>query len=171
MLALACLLACTLLAACGGNDDPQPAEAGDVGVATGVSTGSAGEAERSTAAAADGANAVRDAIRAMAASEGMYFGEVPENFPLELLPLHPDGTIDKSAIGDGEATLLQQVAGDKNSVLSWYSEHYRRLGWSADDPVSAMGRTMVSFEGPDASVSMTLIEREDGTTFVALALD
>ena len=113
---------------------------------------------------------VKDALKAMAASEGIYFGEVPEGFPLDLLPPYPDGTIQQAASDDDGATLLQVVPDSKETVLNHYRDYYKKLGLSVDiEPVTVMGRTMVGFSGSAAEISMTLSDREDGKTFVSLA--
>lgn len=109
-------------------------------------------------------------FKEMAATEGIYFGEVPEGFPLEFIPVHPEGEIDKSSTGDGDFTLLQNVAGDKDSVFAWFKDHFEGLGWSVDAPFTMGDRTMIGVDGRDATVSMTLIEKDGGKTFVALVL-
>lgn len=116
------------------------------------------------------AASVMDAIKAMAASQGIHFGEVPEGFPLELLPLYPGGEIDKSNVSEDGFTLLQLVPADKDTAFSWYKKHYAKMGWSDNKLITVAGRTMTGFNGKDARVDMTLIDREEGKTFVALAL-
>ena len=113
---------------------------------------------------------VKDALKAMAASKGIYFGEVPERFPLDLLPLYPGGTIEQSAIDDDGATLLQVVPASKETVLNHYRDYYKKLGMSVDtEPMTVMGRTMVGFSGSAVKISMTMSDREEGKTFVSLA--
>ena len=116
------------------------------------------------------ADSVYEALNEASASQGIFFGEVPEGFPLAFLPLYPGGTIDKSSIRGREATLLQVVPAPKDKAIAYYRNYYRSLGWTADDPIPLADRTMVFFSGNDARVDMTLIDREEGKTFVALAL-
>ena len=58
----------------------------------------------------------------------------------------------------------------RTRTLAWYTKFYAGLGWSSAKPITAMGRTMTGFQGKDAKVDMTLMDREEGKTFVALAL-
>jgi hypothetical protein len=109
-------------------------------------------------------------FKEMAASKGIYFGEVPEGFPLDIIPLHPDGEIDKSAVNEEDFTLLQRVSSDKDAIFAWYKEHFEGLGWSAGDPFAFGGRTMVGFGGSDGKVDMTMSDQEDGRVFVSLVL-
>lgn len=158
--------------ACGGSDSS------DEGVGGGASDAAAApvsqvsensESNEASAPKAEGAS-VADAFKAMAASEGIYFGEVLEGFPLDIIPLHPDGEIDKSSIDEDGFTLLQNVDQNNDSVLAHYQKHFDGLGWSAGAPFTMGERTMLSFEGPDGGVDMTLINQGNGKTFVALAL-
>lgn len=110
------------------------------------------------------------AWRTAAASQGIYTGEIPDGFPVDFVPPHPDGSIDRSALQEGEATLLQKVPGTVDEVYAHYKGFYQGLGWSAADPITVAGRTMAGFSGDGAQVDITLIDQEDGTTFVALAL-
>lgn len=159
-------------AACGGSDpaeetvgngNTESAAAPDSSVSDGGGSGGTSSTETGAASASE-------AFKAMAASEGIYFGEVPEGFPLAIIPVHPDGEIDKSSIDEDGFTLLQMVNNDPDSVFAYYRDHFDGIGWSAGDPFSMGDRTMVGFGGPDAGVDMTLIDQGDGKTFVALAL-
>ncbi len=116
-----------------------------------------------------GASSVKDALKAMAASEGIFFGEVPEGFPLDLLPLYPGGTIEQSAIDGKGATLLQVVPASKETVLNHYRDYYKKIGLSADEAMNIGGRIIVGFSGSDAEISMTISDREGGKSFVSLA--
>jgi hypothetical protein len=115
-------------------------------------------------------DSVHEALNEASESQGIFFGEVPEGFPIAFLPLYPGGTIDKSSIRGREATLLQVVPVPKDKAIAYYRNYYRELGWTANDPIALADRTMVFFSGNDARVDMTLIDREGGKTFVALAL-
>lgn len=159
-------------AACGGSDPVED------GVVSGVSNeaeapdpsiprdGDSGGVSTSKTEAVS----VAEAFKAMAAGEGIFIGEVPEGFPLEVVPVHPDGEIDKSSIDEDGFTLLQNVNKDADSVFQYYEDHFDGIGWSVGDPFTMGNRTMVSFGGPDGGVDMTLIDQGDGKTFVALAL-
>jgi len=158
--------------ACGGpesSDESAGNEAADVAAAAVSSVSEGGESNEAAAPESE-AVSVADAFKAMAASEGIFFGEVPEGFPLNIIPLHPDGEIDKSSIDEDGFTLLQNVNKDVDSVLAHYKDHFDGLGWSAGSPFTMGERTMLSFEGPDGGVDMTLINQGNGKTFVALAL-
>jgi len=111
-----------------------------------------------------------EALKTAAASQGLFFGEVPEGFPVDFLPLYPGGTIDKSSIRGREVTLFQVVPASKDKAIAYYRNFYKELGWTANDPITVSGRTMVYFSGNGAQVDMTLIDREEGKTFLALAL-
>jgi hypothetical protein len=160
--------------ACGGSDTAEKAGGDAEPSAANTPAPKAGGDKR--AETADGslntpeAALMKARFKEMAAAEGIYFGEVPEGFPLDFLPLYPDGEIDKSSIGDGDFTLLQNVPGDKDTVFAWYKKFYTGLGWASGNPFTTMGRTMVGFEGSDAEVDMTMIEKDGGNTFVALVL-
>lgn len=117
-----------------------------------------------------GSVAVSDAWKAAANSQGIYVGEVPDGFPLQFIPLFPGGEIERAALQDGEATLLQVVPATKEEVLAHYRDFYDGLNWQLAEPVTVAGRTMTGFSGGGAQVDMTLIDREEGKTFVALAL-
>jgi hypothetical protein len=127
--------------------------------------GTSGTSEQTSKAAS-----FKEAFKAAAATEGIFFGEVPEGFPLDFLPLYPGGEIDKSSLKDGEATLLQVVSDPKDKVFAHYRDFYTKLGWTAGDPMTVMDRTMVGFSGNGGQVDMTMINREGGKLFVALAL-
>lgn len=116
------------------------------------------------------AASAHDALKTAASSQGLFFGEVPEGFPVEFLPLFPNGTIDKSSIRGREATLLQVVPASKEKVLAYYLTFYTNLGWTANNPIIAADRTLVYFSGNNSQVDMTLIDREGGKTLVALSL-
>lgn len=120
--------------------------------------------DNSTAASA------HDALQTAAVSQGLFVGEVPKGFPLDFLPLFPNGTIDRSSIRGREATLLQVVPASKDKVLAYYRNFYTDLGWTANDPITAADRALVYFSGNGAQVDMTLMDREDGKTLVALSL-
>lgn len=159
-------------AACGGSDTSEPA-AGDVAGAAASSTPAAKAGAGNAAEPTEGsmpspeAAAMMAKYREMAAQEGIYFGEVPEGFPTDIIPVHPDGAIDKSSTGNGDFTLLQVVDRDKDSTISWFRDHYKGLGFNVNDPVTVMGRTMVTGGGPAGELSLTFIDREEGKTFVA----
>lgn len=158
--------------ACGGSDSvDEGAGGGAADVAAGPASSAPGSEETGeTSAPKSEAVSVSDAFKAMAASEGIFFGEVPEGFPLNIIPVHPEGEIDKSSIDEDGFTLLQNVNKDTDSVLGYFVNHFDGLGWSAGAPFSMGDRTMVSFEGPDGGVDMTMIDQGNGRTFVALAL-
>ena len=167
---------------CGGSE---PSETGSGGVAeaaapsTQEKTGEVAE-QPAGGGGRDGAGAeqmnVRDAesvieaFKEAAALEGIYFGEVPEGFPLDIIPVHPDGEIDKSSVDPDSFTLLQVIEGSKDSVFDWYKDHFEGLGFAAGDPFEFGGRTMVSFAGSDGEVSMTMSEQEPGRIFTSMAL-
>lgn len=159
-------------AACGGSDSAEETVGHQEAVpaATTESSGSGVVDSGGSSSTLVNSTSAADAFKAMAASEGVFIGEVPEGFPLTIVPLHPDGEIDKSSIDEEGFTLLQMVSNDPDSVHAFYREHFDGIGWSAGDPFSMGDRTMVSFGGPDARVDMTLIGQGDGKTFVALAL-
>lgn len=163
----------TLGAACGGSDTAETAAGGSEDVAaSGSSKVKADDGKGGTAAGPElpEAASVMESFRDMAASEGIYFGEVPEGFPLDFLPLYPDGEIEQSAVDEEDFTLLQVVPGDKDTVFAWYKKFYAGLGWSAGDPMTVLDRTMVGFVGSDGEVDMTMMDRDGGKTFVALLL-
>ena len=160
---------------CGGSDSAEQAS-GD----------GAGGADSSTPAPAAGGSQKAEAsdkslqtpeaammkakLKEMAAQEGIYFSEVPEGFPLEIIPVHPDGAIDKSSTGNGDFTLLQAVAQDKDSTMGWFREHYEDLDFNLGDAITVMGRTMITGSGPAGELSLTFIDQEEGKTFVAQVL-
>ncbi len=116
------------------------------------------------------AAAMPEALKAMAASEGIYFGEIPEDFPVSVVPPFPGGEVEQASLEDnGEATLLQVVPVGKDEALEHYQKFYGRLGWNSDEPITIMGRTVVGFTKKDSQVDMTLMDRDGGKTFVALA--
>lgn len=82
-----------------------------------------------------------NAFKAMAASEGIFFVEVPEGLPLAVISVHPNGEIDKSSIDEDDFTLLQIVTKDPDSVLAYYRDHFEGIGWSAGDPFTIGNRT------------------------------
>jgi len=153
---------------CGGSDSADGA-AEATGSSTASGEAATGEVESGSDASAESASVV-EAFRKMAASEGIYIGEVPEGFPLDILPLYPDGEIDKSSVTEKDFSLLQVVPGDKDTVFAWYEKHFGKFGWSANDPITVIDRTMVGFQGKGGKVDMTLMDREEGKTFVALVL-
>lgn len=116
------------------------------------------------------ATSVHEALKTAAASQGIFFSELSEGFPVDFLPLYPGGTIDKSSMRGREATLLQVVPDSKDKAIAYYRNFYRDLGWTANDPITVADRTVVLFSGNGAQVDMTVIDREAGKTFVALAL-
>ena len=113
---------------------------------------------------------VVDAIRAMAEREGIFIGKVPEGFPADILPIHPQGKVDKSATTGGTITLLQHVSDDRAAVLTWYTDYYRDAGWSPSEPMTFGNRMMTGFLAGDARIDMTLTPQDEGQTFVSLAL-
>lgn len=173
---LAMLALCSLIflgTACDGTDPAEEAGGAAAEVATKSSPetpkGQSGEAAGGTLSLPEAASA-KEAFKEMAARQGIHLGEVPEGFPLDFLPLYPGGEIDKSGVKEGDFTLLQVLPADKDTVLAWYKKFYAGLGWSSGKPITVMGRTMTGFEGKDAEVDMTLMDREGGKTFVALVL-
>lgn len=158
--------------ACGGSDTVgEGAGGGAADVAAAPASSEPGSGESSEASAPNSeAVSVSDAFKAMAATEGVFFGEVPEGFPLNIIPVHPEGEIDRSSIDEDGFTLLQNVSKDTESVLEYFVDHFDGLGWSAGAPFTMGERTMVGFDGPDGDVGMTMIDQGNGTTFVALAL-
>jgi len=162
-------------AACGGSDTAEEASGDDAGGAVSSTPAPAAGGEKKAASSDNSmqtpeAAMMQSKFKEMAAQEGIYFGEVPEGFPTDIIPVHPDGAIDKSSTGNGDFTLLQVVAGDKDSTISWFRDHYKGLGFNVNDPVTVMGRTMVTGGGPAGELSLTFIDREEGKTFVAQVL-
>lgn len=156
------------LVACGssGNgDSPTGVSAAD----TAAMPADTNKAPGSSAALPE-AVSIADAIKDMAASSGIYIGEIPEGFPVDFMPLYPGGEIDKSSVKEDAVTLLQLAPADKETVFAWYKDFYRGIGWSDSKPVTVAGRTLTGFKGKNGRVDMTLIDREEGKTFVALAL-
>lgn len=115
-------------------------------------------------------NQLIDAYKKMAATQGVYIGELPDNFPSDVLPLYPGSTIDKAAVQPDGITLLQTAPADKDTVLKWFSDFYEKKGWESADPITVMNRTLTGFNSNGASVDMTVIARDNNETFVALAL-
>ncbi len=174
------LLVCLILVslpvlgiACGGSDSAETAAGETADVAT---PGSPDATEEKKAESSDDSLSSPEAAmmvakyKEMAASEGIYFGEVPEGFPLDFIPLHPDGKIDKSSTGGGDFTLLQNVPAEKDTVFAWFKDFYSDMGWTVGDPFTMGNRTMTGIDGNSGEVSMTMITQDDGSTFVALVL-
>ncbi len=162
-----------LSVACGGSDTAATADGDDTDVA--VAGDPATEEKAEAGKSPEPINvresaSVIDAFRDAAALQGIYFKEVPEGFPLNIIPLHPDGEIDKSSVNEEDFTLLQVIAGDKDGIFGWYKDHFEGLGFEAGNPFTMGTRTMVGFGGSDGEVSMTLSELEDGKIFVSLVL-
>jgi len=162
------------VAACGSNEavdsetNSTPSKAVEKSVEEKAPQASEALADKPAQAAPE--SAVPQALKAMAASEGIYFDEIPEDFPVSIVPPFPGGEIEQAAIDDnGDATLLQLLPVGKDEALKHYSKIYDDLGWKSDDPITIMGRTMVGFTKKGSNVDMTLIDREGGKTFVALA--
>ena len=172
----ACIATCSFLmlfAACGENETENGVNTTAAPAGAGSDRGERpGDAADPAGAAGDVSSqesAVTNALRTLAASEGIYFGEIPEDFPTNLLPPYPGGTITQAAIQDDGATLLQIVPATKEKVYDHYRAYYKKIKITAAEPVTIMGKTMVGFSGKNAEISMTLKDNEDGTTFVALA--
>ncbi len=165
---IAMLALITLGIACGAPDSEVAQEV----VADPISAGDSPSSDSPTTVTTedgDSASAV-DALKAAANSQGIYVGEVPDGFPLQFIPLFPGGEIERSALQDGEATLLQVVPASKEDVLTHYRKFYDGLNWQRSEPITVAGRTMAGFSGGGAQVDMTMIDRGEGKTFVALAL-
>lgn len=96
------------------------------------------------------------------------FGQLPEGFPVDLLPPYPGGKIERSALKDGEATLLQSSSDPRDTVHEYYRDFYRNGGWEETTPREVMGRTFVSYRGTQGIIHMTLNARPDGATFFSL---
>lgn len=174
---LFCLLVFLLLisvAACGSNEtddskaDSVPSKAVEKSDEENVRQPGGASTEEPTQTTPEAS--VTEALKAMAASEGIYFGEIPEEFPVSFLPPFPGGEIQQASLEDGgEATLLQLVPVGKDEAFEHYRKFYDKLGWNSDDPITVAGRTMVGFSGKGSHVDMTLMDREGGKTFMALA--
>ena len=157
--------------ACGGSDTAEETVGGAAdGAASEAPAGKEEEEATDNSLKSPEAAEMMAKYREMAASEGIYFGEVPEGFPLDFIPLHPDGEIDKSSTGDGDFTLLQNVPVDKDTAFAWFKDFYGDLGWTVGDPFTMGNRTMTGIDGNGGEVSMTMISQDDGSTFVALVL-
>ena len=174
LVCLAILLLVAMGAACGSN---QTEDEGNKTTASESAAESSGEKARQAvedvrvpAQNTSKTTSVQEALNAAAASQGMFFGEVPKGFPVDFLPLYPGGTIDKASIRGREATLLQVIPVSKEKAITHYREFYKDLGWTSNDPITVADRIIVNFSGNGAQVDMTLIDREEGKTFVALAL-
>jgi len=162
-----------LVVACGGGDTAETTAdgLGDTAAAKTAVPGGADQAEPAGGSVASPeAESVAEFFKDMAATKGIYFGEVPEGFPLDIITLHPDGKIDNSAVNEEDFTLLQMVTGDKESIFGWFKDHFDDIGYRAGNPFTMGNRTMVGFTGSDGEVSMTLIDKEDGKVFVAQVL-
>jgi len=162
------------VAACGSNeaDDSEansiPSKAVEKSIEENSPQTSEALADKSAQTAPE--SAVPQALKAMAASEGIYWDEIPEDFPVSIVPPFPGGEIQQASMDDnGEATLLQLLPVGKDEALEHYSKFYDDLGWKSDDPMTIMGRTLLSFTRKGSNVDMTLIDRDGGKTFVALA--
>jgi len=158
--------------ACGGSGSVDESADGQAAEVAEAPVTSSPESEEAAAAPVSESEAVSvsDAFKAMAASEGIFMGEVPEGFPLTIIPVHPQGEIDKSSIDEDGVTLLQNIKNETGPVLEYYVDHFKGLGWSVGAPFSMGDRTMIGFDGPDGDVDMTMIDQGNGITFVALAL-
>ena len=159
--------------ACGGSDTAEKAEVAADGAATGGTSETVGKVSGEAAdqtADSPGAAAVYEKIKAMAAADGLYFKEVPEGFPLEFIPLHPEGTILSSSVGKGDFGMSQSIPGTKDDIYAWFKTFYGELGWSPDDPRTVGSKTLAGFDGPDVMVSMALDTLPDGDILVDLLL-
>jgi hypothetical protein len=172
-----CLAVFTLIisvTACGSdktdNSQPEPPPSNTVENSVEGNALQPGESHTESPARTTQPSSVPEALKAMAASEGIYFGEIPEDFPVSFIPPFPGGEIQQASFeDDGEATLLQVVPVGRDEAFEHYRKHFKKLGWKSGDPMTIAGRTMVGFTGKDAQVDMTMMDRDGGKTFVALA--
>jgi len=102
-------------------------------------------------------------------STAISFKGMPEGFPVDLLPPYPKGEIDRSALSEGEGTLLQTSTDSLEIVLAYYTKLYQKKGFKREEPITFAGRTMRGFNKSGMSISMTLQTRDDGKTFFSLA--
>ncbi|MFC1854023.1 hypothetical protein ACFL27_27880 [candidate division CSSED10-310 bacterium] len=98
-------------------------------------------------------------------------GALPPGFPTDILPLYPNGKVDRAAVSDGEGTLLQVTPDSQDEVLKYYKNLYGQKGYKTDTPMTLFGKMMLGFKKSDSVISMTLQKRDDGQTFFSLAND
>jgi len=98
-------------------------------------------------------------------------GKVPEDFPIEVIPLYPGAEIERAALQPNEATVLQTSADSEEAILAFYTKKFAANGFKKENFVNVGGRNLGGYKGPGCTIHMTLQAREDGKTFFSLVLD
>jgi len=95
-------------------------------------------------------------------------GDLPDGWPVDVLPQYKGSKIESSAINGDEYTLLQRSTDADNLVVKFYDKHFREAGFKKVTSQTVMDRYIGGWEKDGWQIDMTCSKDDSGGSFTSL---